>query len=112
MPNPENSGTVSEYAINALHERKINGRYLLRYPKPVKENDFEMYDKIIALSETEHRVMLENRFNHYANRVSYFEVGDQPLVDPFVAMSILSFEIEQLIVPFPSSYCLHCIQYH
>jgi len=97
MPNPDNLGPVSKHVIEALEARKINGRNLARYPIPIDENDFHAYDHIIALSEQEHRPMLESRFNHQVDKIQFFEVGDLPIQDPKQAMNELSLLVEQLL---------------
>ena len=97
MPSPNNPGSISKHAIEALEERNINGKELKRYPKPIKENDFIKYDKIIALSENEHRPMLEARFNHHCRTVGFFEVGDLPLEEPKEAMNKISTLVDALV---------------
>lgn len=97
MPNLNNPGSVSKHTITALHERKITGKNLRRFPLQVKENDFEEYDKIIAISKDEHLPMLESQFNHINTNVTYFEVGDLPLEEPKSALNKLVKLIDELI---------------
>ena len=97
MPNPKNPGPVSEYTIQALIDRNVKGKNLERYPSPVEENDFLLYDKIIALSQAEHKPMLKSRFNGHHRKITYFEVGDLPLEEPKAAMQKLAKLIEQLV---------------
>ena len=97
MPSPNNPGPVSAHTIKALEDRNVTGEHLKRYPSPVEEKDFLRYDKIIALSENEHKPMLINRFNGHHAKVAYFEVGDLPLETPEAAMDKISSLVEQLI---------------
>ena len=78
-------------------KREIIGKNLDRFPLQVNEDDFVVYDKIIALSEDEHRPMIESRFNHCNKNVTYFEVGDLPLEEPKSALSKLDKLIDELI---------------
>jgi len=96
MPSPNNPGPISTHAISALEERKINGKALDRFPLPIEESDFLTYDKIIALSEQEHRPMLEERFTKYLDKIGYFEVGDLPIEHPKQAMDKLALLVEAL----------------
>lgn len=97
MPSLNNPGPVSKHTIEALHEREITGKNLGRFPLQVNEDDFVVYDKIIALSEDEHRPMLEIRFMHYNKNVTYFEVGDLPLEEPKSALNKLANLIDEMI---------------
>ena len=97
MPNPDNPGSISQHAVEALEERKINGKDLTRFPMPIEENDFLKYDKIIALSENEHRPMLEARYNHHCQTVRFFEVGDLHVEEPKEAMNKLSMLVDALV---------------
>ena len=97
MPSPSNPGSISEHALKALNERKIHGKALSRLPMPIEDDDFIKNDKIIALSENEHRPMLEARFNQHSSKVDFFEVGDLPLEYPVEAMNKLALLIEALV---------------
>jgi protein-tyrosine phosphatase len=96
MPNPQNPGAISKHALNALEQRNIVGSALTRFPQPLAEKDFDEYHHIIALSELEHRPMLERRFNRYTEKVRFFEVGDLPLEHPEAAMNKLAVLVEKL----------------
>jgi protein-tyrosine phosphatase len=97
MPSPNNPGPVSVHTIQALKNRNVSGKHLSRNPMPVVETDFLHYDKIIALSEIEHKPMLITRFNGHHAKVDYFEVGDLPLEEPEAAMTKLSILVEKLV---------------
>jgi len=97
MPSNNNPGPISVHALEALDNRKIKGKSLRRYPRPVIESDFMDYDRIIALSEAEHRPMLEERFDQHLDKVAFFEVGDLPLEEPKEAMNKVALYIETLI---------------
>ena len=97
MPSLNNPGPVSKHTIEALQEREITGINLRRFPLQLIEDDFVVYNKIIALSEEEHRPMLESLFTHYNKNVTYFEVGDLPLEEPKSALNKLAKLIDELI---------------
>lgn len=101
MPNPANPGAISKHTLKALEQRKVVGRALSRFPLPLEEKDFDEYHHIIALSELEHRPMLERRFNHHTEKVWFFEVGDLPLEHPEAAMNKLAVLVEKLLDDFP-----------
>lgn len=97
MPSLNNPGPVSIHTIEALKGRNISGRELTRFPLPVKESDFTSYDTIIALSEIEHKPMLEARFKLHSENIDYFEVGDLPVEEPKIAMDKISILVEGLV---------------
>lgn len=97
MPSPNNPGSISKHTIEALEQRKINGKELKRLPKSMKKDDFLKYDRIIALSEVEHRPMLEARFSHQCEVVDFFEVGDLPLEEPKEAMNKITNLVDALV---------------
>jgi protein-tyrosine phosphatase len=98
IPNPDNPGPISVHVLSALTDRSIKGKNLARFPIAVTKNDLEKYDKIIALSEQEHRPMLESCFNGYVNTITFFEVGDLPLEKPGSAIKKLATLIEMLVL--------------
>ncbi len=97
MPNPDNPGAISKHALKALTQRNVTGRALTKFPQPLEEKDFEIYNIIIALSEMEHRPMLERRFDQHLHKVRYFEVGDLPLEQPELAMDKLARLVKELL---------------
>jgi len=96
IPNSDNPGPISDHALLALSDRQIPGKNLKRHPEQVKEMDFKAYDKIIALSEKEHRPILKSRFNQHLDKIEFFEIGDLPIQDPQTAMNELATMVEKL----------------
>ena len=97
MPSLNNPGSISVHTIEALRERGVKGSGLQRYPRPMEKADFARYDRIIAMSELEHRPMLEARYLAHCQMVEYFEVGDLPLEEPKDAMNKVAHHMEHMI---------------
>lgn len=97
MPSLNNPGPISVHTIEGLKVRKVKGRELNRYPRPIEKADFTRYEKIIAMSAAEHRPMLESRFLAHCAKVEYFEVGDLPLEHPKSAIHKIACEVEKLV---------------
>lgn len=97
MPNPENPGPISANALEALIERNIEGKGIDRYPQPFIKADFKKYHRFIAMSEVEHRPMLESRFKEYLDKVEFFEVGDLPLEEPKAAMQKIAALVDEIV---------------
>jgi protein-tyrosine-phosphatase len=97
MPSLNNPGPISVHTIEALKARKIEGRGLSRYPRPIEKADFTRYKRIIAMSAIEHKPMLESRFLAHFAKVEYFEVGDLPVEHPKTAIHKIACEVEKLV---------------
>jgi len=85
------------HTMEALKARNIEGLDVDRYPRPIEKVDFIRHDRIIALSEDEHRPMLEERFLAQCGKVEYFEVGDLPLEKPEQAMQKIADLVDDLV---------------
>jgi protein-tyrosine phosphatase len=97
MPSLNNPGPISVHTLEALQERGIEGIEVNRYPRPMEKGDFTRFDKIVALSELEHRPMLEARYLAQSSMVEYFEVGDLPLESPKEAMNKIASQVEKMM---------------
>ncbi|MGF1672849.1 MAG: low molecular weight phosphatase family protein, partial [Rivularia sp. (in: cyanobacteria)] len=57
-----NIGAMSHYAVAALKERGIIILPEERFPKSAMAEDFQKFDLIIAVDESEHRPLMQERF--------------------------------------------------
>lgn len=96
MPSLNNPGSISVYTLEALQQRGIVGKGVHRYPRPMEKVDFTRNERIFAMSDAEHRPMMQARFLAHCNKVEYFEVGDLPLEQPPDAMRKIAMLIDQL----------------
>lgn len=97
MPSLNNPGPISVHTLEALQQKGIEGKGVNRYPRPMEKADFTRNERIIAMSEAEHRPMMQERFLAQCARVEYFEVGDLPLEMPADAMRKIAVLIDQLV---------------
>jgi protein-tyrosine phosphatase len=97
MPSLNNPGSISEHTLEALKNKGIEGKATHRYPRPIVKADFPTHHRIIAMSEAEHRPMIEERFLAQSKLVEYFEVGDLPVETPETAINKISKNIEKLV---------------
>ena len=97
MPNLNNPGPISVHTLAALKERNIPGIEINRNPQPILEEDFSTHQKLIAISEVEHKPMIEHRFIAHADKVEYFEVGDLPVEDPKKAIHKIASLVDKLL---------------
>jgi protein-tyrosine phosphatase len=90
-----NSGAMSDFAREGLVERGIAQPHE-RWPRQVTEADFLAADVVIALKESEHRVLVEASFPGHAARVRYWTVHDLDVALPTQALPELEKLVRQL----------------
>ena len=92
-------GSISEHAVKTLEMWGIPIPLdaMERMPMYMTPDDFHRHDRIIAVSENEHRPMMETRFSDYLDQVSYFEIGDLWLEPAESAMPRLREELNVLL---------------
>ena len=74
-----NVGPMAVAAIKALEARGLRALAdFARFPTPVTKDDFEVADWIVALKQTEHQPLLQERFPAWAEKVEFWQVDDAP----------------------------------
>ncbi|PSO15027.1 low molecular weight phosphatase family protein [Bradyrhizobium sp. MOS003] len=90
---PENTGSISRFALEALQALGISPRRADELPQPCTLADFRQADIVIGLKEAEHRWMVERRFPAVADRVLYWQVDDLDVAEPCDALP----HVQQLV---------------
>lgn len=94
-PSPENVGAMSTFALQALNDRSISAAE--RFPVVCTIGDLESADRVIALKEAEHRLMLKDRFPEWEHRTSYWHVDDIDVAEPADTIAAIDQLVHQLI---------------
>lgn len=92
-----NIGPISKHARKALKAHGIVLQQPVRNPQAVCEEDFRNASLTIALDEDEHRVLMEERFPKFVQRVEYWHIRDIDKLHPSSAMPQLSREVRMLL---------------
>ena len=92
-----NPGPISSHTLAGLQARGVALQASPRAPRDVTADDLAGADLIIAIKETEHRPMLEERFPGWADRVRYWNVDDMPEVPAAEALARLEPLVRALI---------------
>jgi len=71
-----NVGPISPCAIRALQDRGVPLPPAFRDPLPLTEQDLASADRIIVLDEDEHRPYMKIAFPDWADKVTYWHIGD------------------------------------
>jgi len=94
---PENVGPISRFALEALRAKAIVPMGASRYPQSCCAADFDRAGFVIALKESEHRPLIEQRFPEVASRVTYWHVDDVEFAHPAIALAMIDEHVRQLI---------------
>jgi protein-tyrosine phosphatase len=97
MGSPENVGPISRFALEALHAKAIVPVGAARYPQSCCAADFDQARSVVALKESEHRPLIQQRFPEAANRVIYWHVDDIEFTHPAIALAMIDEHVRQLI---------------
>lgn len=86
----DNVGPIAVEALRALEARQIRAvAEVTRMPLAVAVADFEQADWVVALKETEHRPLLEERFPAWTEKVEFWHVDDAPGVLDLIETEVL-----------------------
>jgi protein-tyrosine phosphatase len=91
-----NPGPISSHTRTALRARGIEITDP-RAPCDVTAEDLDHAELIIAVKESEHRPMIENRFPAWSERVRYWNVDDIPQVPAGEALARLETLVRALV---------------
>jgi len=92
-----NVGAISRYAVEALKQRGINILSEERFPKSAIAEDFQQFDLIIAVDESEHRPLMQERFLQWVDKIEYWLIHDIDKTSPQEALGELEKKVGKLI---------------
>ncbi|MHB0875474.1 MAG: arsenate-mycothiol transferase ArsC [Anaerolineae bacterium] len=90
-------GDLSPYAAAALDERGITRDCTGPTRVALTAGDLERAGRVIALHESEHRPLIEEQFPHWANRITYWPVGDLDECEPAFALGEIARRVQALL---------------
>jgi len=79
LPNPRNAGPMATWALERLAELNVHPRRHHEHAQSVEASHLERADLIIALSENEHKPMMEKHFPQWTSTTFFWDVEDYPL---------------------------------
>ena len=74
-----NPGPMSVLAVAELKRLGVSPLRTGDYPRSASEADFAGFAPVVALSEAEHRPMMQAYFPAWERVIQYWEVGDTPV---------------------------------
>ena len=90
-------GPLSPFALKALRERGVVGRFAHRMPQQCTLVDLATADHVVALSESEHRPLIRERFPDWGSQIEYWQISDIDVVPPDVALASIDSHIDALM---------------
>ena len=97
MATTGNVGPMSEDALDVLRLLGINPAEAHRYPIAATAADFEVHERLVALSRREHQSMIETLFPDYVHRIEYFDIEDGHLEPAASALNRLVQYVEAML---------------
>ncbi len=86
-----NVGPIAPATLQALKEMGVRvGDDVVRFPKQAVAADFDGALHVVALKETEHRPLMQERYAAYEHVVEYWEVDDAPGVLPLIEREVMA----------------------
>lgn len=83
---PEHSPPLSLHAVRALTLRRIGCHRTGKQRVQLCLDDLSQAHRIVAIDETEHRPMIVELFPAWAEKITFWNVADIPLLLPDVAL--------------------------
>jgi predicted translation initiation factor SUI1 len=85
-----NVGPMSVSAITALKAMGLGAaREVARFPVQVTTDDLEQADQIVAMKQTEHLPLLQERFLAWAEKIEFWHVDDAPEVLALIEREVM-----------------------
>ena len=85
-----NIGPMAVSAINALEAMGLNAADdFARSPAQVMMDDLEQVDRIVALKQTEHLPLLQERFPSWIEKVEFWHIDDAPKVLALIEREVM-----------------------
>ena len=97
----DKADSVSPLVRKALSARGIVPLGCSRSPAPCSVIDLETASLIIALSSTEHRPLVRERFPAWDNHIQYWEIEDIGLMAPDEATEAIEQRVTKLVAQLP-----------
>jgi protein-tyrosine phosphatase len=89
-PATRNVGPMAVVAIDALEKMGIRASAdFARFPLPVSTDELDQAHFIVALKQTEHLPMLQERFPAWVEKVEFWDVDDDPKVLGLIEKEVL-----------------------
>lgn len=92
-----NVGSFSPLALAALETRGVVAHGRERMPLPCTAADLAAADRIVALSETEHRDLMRERFPSWERGTTFWQVEDIGFASVEDALGLVAQEIEAML---------------
>lgn len=92
-----NVGPIAKHTVAELEKHKIQAKAHDRFPEYVYEKHFSEFDRVIAVSQSEHTPMLQELWPNNISNVEYFDVEDLHLEAYETALPKLKIRLDALI---------------
>ena len=92
-----NPGPMAKQTLVGLRGLGVEVIGAERMPKSAMEGDFDGFDRIVALSDGEHRSMVRERFPDWESRIDFWQVEDLHLEGSDTAIPKIEVAVSALV---------------
>jgi protein-tyrosine phosphatase len=90
----DNVGPIAPLTLSALERLGVIVPPPIRFPQSAVPADFEQAGRVVALLESEHRPLMQERFPAWADRIEYWQVHD---VNEPPVLALMEAEVARLL---------------
>jgi protein-tyrosine phosphatase len=92
-----NPGPLSRFAIDGLRMRGVTLKGDRPFPRQCVLEDLQRAQYVVALCESEHRLLMRERFPQWETRIRYWNVEDVEFLAPKIALAALDADVNVLL---------------
>lgn len=90
-------GDLAPQVVNALSVRGISLDYTSARKQALEEEDFEQSERVIALQEDEHRLLMRLHFPEWMDRIEYWSTKGASRVGMFATLPMIEAQVQDLV---------------
>ncbi len=91
-----NVGPISPFTRQALDRLDVRIPSQWRFPRQLDEYDLLIADLVIAVKETEHRPLMQERFSGWERNIAYWRIHDLDYASAEESLPLLQARVDQL----------------
>ncbi|WP_224488364.1 arsenate-mycothiol transferase ArsC [Robertkochia flava] len=92
-----NEGPLSRHTKAYMEQQEIDITEYLHMPRSLSLQDLRSAPRIIAMDETEHKVLMQDQFPDWAEKITYWQFEDDYIKDPDQVLPGLDRKVTELV---------------
>ena len=92
-----NEGPISRHTKAYMEMKNIDITDYLNMPRSLSLQDLRSATRIIAMDKTEHKVLMEEQYPDWAEKITYWQFEDDYIKDPNLVLPGLDQKVTELV---------------